>query len=129
MKKYKITVNGTSYDVEVEEIRHGLAAAIPHVTPPAHKPVHNTATQKQTPPASTFSAPQGSVSVNAPMPGLILGVKVNVGEQVKKGQVLCILEAMKMENEITAPNDGTVTHFAVSQGDSVSTGQLLVVLG
>ena len=78
-------------------------------------------------PAATGAVLQGS-PVTSPMPGTILAVNVKVGETVKKGQVLCILEAMKMENEIMAPGEAVVASIEVSAGDSVNTGQVLIVL-
>ena len=113
MRKFLINVNGNSYEVEVEEIRDGVAAA--PVAAPAPK-------------AAPAAAPAGAATVTAPMPGTILSVNVKVGESVKKGQVLCILEAMKMENEIMANGDGKVASIAVNAGDSVNTGQVLIVL-
>ena len=117
MKNYTITVNGNVYDVTVEE-GTGSAAA------PAAK-----AAPKAAPKAAKKAAPagaQGAVKVNAPMPGKILKVNVNAGTAVKKGDVLLVLEAMKMENEICAPQDGTVATVECSVGDSVETGKVLV---
>ena len=107
MKNYTITVNGNVYDVTVEE-----GASTGAVSAPAAKP------------AATGTA--GSVKINAPMPGKIVDVKVKVGDAVKKGQTVLVLEAMKMENEICAPQDGTVATVECSVGDSVETGKVLV---
>ena len=125
MKNYRITVNGTSYDVSVEELSGGAA---PVAAPVAAAPVAAPA------PAAAPAAPApaaggaGSVKVSSPMPGKILAVKANVGDSVKKGQVILILEAMKMENEIVAPQDGTVASINVNKGDSVVAGQTLASL-
>lgn len=130
MRKFLINVNGTSYDVEVEEIREGVAAPAP--APRAAAPAAPAAPKAAPAPAPKAAAkaavPEGATTVNAPMPGTILSIKVAPGEAVKKGTVLLILEAMKMENEIMAAADGTVAAVAVSTGETVSTGQLLVAL-
>ena len=107
MKNYTITVNGNVYDVTVEEGGAGSAAA-------------------PKPAAQTGAA--GAVKVNAPMPGKILSVKASAGQAVKKGEVIMILEAMKMENEIVAPQDGTIAGINVSAGDSVEAGAVLASL-
>ena len=119
MKNYVITVNGTSYEVSVEEV--GGAAPVQTAAPKAAAPV-------QTAPKAAASGAQGAVKVNAPMPGKILNVKASVGQAVKKGDVLLILEAMKMENEIVAPEDGTVASINVAVGDSVEAGAVLATL-
>lgn len=121
MKSYTITVNGNVYDVTVEE--NGAApAAAPKATPKAAP----AAAPKAAPKAAAGA--QGSISVSAPMPGKILGVKASVGQAVKKGEVLLILEAMKMENEIVAPEDGTVASINVAVGDSVEAGATIATL-
>ncbi len=111
MKNYRITVNGTSYDVSVEELSGGAApvAAAPAAPAPA-------------------AGGAGSVKVSSPMPGKILAVKANVGDSVKKGQVILILEAMKMENEVVAPEDGTIASIDVTVGASVESGDTLATL-
>ncbi len=127
MRKFIINVNGNSYEVEVEEIKDGVAAApaAPKAAAPAAAPTAPAAA----PAAPKAAAPAaGSVSVNAPMPGTILAVNVKAGDDVKKGQVLCVLEAMKMENDITATADGKVASVSVNVGDAVETGQVLVSL-
>lgn len=116
MKKYSIKVNGKTYEVEVEEIG---ASAQNYSAPVAAAPAPAPAKQ---------SAPAGAMTVKAPMPGTINAIKVKSGEAVKKGQVLAILEAMKMENEIMADADGTVASVAVTQGQSVNTGDIIVTL-
>ena len=125
MKNYKITVNGTTYDVAVEEVGAGSApAAAAPVAAPAAAPAPAVASAAK--PAAPGS--QGSVVVSAPMPGKILAVKTEVGKAVKKGDVLLVLEAMKMENEIVAPEDGTVASVDVSVGSSVESGDTLATL-
>ena len=125
MKNYRIKVNGTSYDVSVEELSGGAA---PVAAPVAAAPVAATA------PAAAPAAPApaaggaGSVKVSSPMPGKILAVKANVGDSVKKGQVILILEAMKMENEVVAPEDGTIASIDVTVGASVESGDTLATL-
>ena len=119
MKNYTITVNGKSYEVSVEE-RGGASAP---VTPVASAPVAPVA---KAAPASSGS--EGRVNVVAPMSGKILGVKVSVGQAVKKGEVVAVLEAMKMENDIVALEDGTIASINVNVGDSVETNQTLVTI-
>ena len=104
MRKFNITVNGVAYDVAVDEIGGAPSAA------PA-------------------AAPANGTKVNAPMPGNILDVCVKVGDKVSNGQKLVVLEAMKMENDITSPADGTIASISVNKGDMVSTGDNLVVIG
>ena len=119
MKNYTITVNGKSYEVSVEE-RGGASAP---VTPVASAPVAPVA---KAAPASSGS--EGRVKVVAPMSGKILGVKGSVGQAVKKGEVVAVLEAMKMENDIVALEDGTIASINVNVGDSVETNQTLVTI-
>ena len=124
MKNYTITVNGNVYDVTVEEGAAGAATSAPKAAAPkaaAPKAVAPKAAPKA-------AAGQGSVKVNSPMPGKILSVKASVGQAVKKGEVLMILEAMKMENEVVAPEDGTVASIDVAAGDSVEAGVVLATL-
>ncbi len=112
MKKYRVNVNGTSYEIEIELMSETEAKAAPSVAPAA-------------------PAPQASgegEAIQSPMPGTILDVKVNVGDSVKKGQVLMILEAMKMENEIMAGTDGVITSIGVTKGASVQTGDALCTI-
>jgi len=125
MKTYTITVNGNVYDVTVEE--GGAVAAAPVAAAPKAAPV----AAPKAAPAPKAAAPagaQGGVKVNAPMPGKILGVKVAAGQAVKKGDVLLVLEAMKMENEIVAPQDGTVASVNTSVGEQVEAGAVLATL-
>jgi len=118
MKNYTITVNGNVYDVTVEE---GQTSGAPTSAPVAKK-----AAPKAAPKAAAPTGAQGAVKVAAPMQGKILKVLVSPGASVKKGDVLLILEAMKMENEISAPQDGTVATVECAVGDSVETGKVLV---
>lgn len=116
MKKYRVNVNGTVYEVELEDISGSAVAAAP-VSAPAAAPA-----------APVAAAPAGGEQVVAPMPGNILAVNVKDGDSVKAGQVLMVLEAMKMENEIAAPKAGTVAQIIVSKGAVVETGAPLVVI-
>lgn len=118
MKSYTITVNGNVYDVTVEEGKTSGAAA---------KAAAPKAAVKAAAPAAPAGA-QGAVKVEAPMQGKILKTVVSAGSAVKKGDVLVVLEAMKMENEICAPQDGTVATVECSVGDSVETGKVLVTM-
>ncbi len=125
MKNYRITVNGTSYDVSVEELSGGAApAAAPVATAPVAAPAPAAAPAAPAPAAGGA----GSIKVSSPMPGKILAVKANVGDSVKKGQVILILEAMKMENEVVAPEDGTIASIDVTVGASVESGDTLATL-
>ena len=121
MKNYTITVNGNVYDVTVEEGTGSTAGAAKAATPKAAAP-------KAAPKAAAPAGAQGAVKVNAPMPGKILKVNVNAGAAVKKGDVLLVLEAMKMENEICAPQDGTVASIEVAVGDHIEAGALLATM-
>ena len=118
MKNYRITVNGTAYDVAVEELGAGAVPAAAPAAPVAAP----AAAPAAAPSAPATSGAEGSVKIAAPMPGKILAIKANVGQAVKRGDVVMILEAMKMENEITAPEDGTVAGINVAVGDSVESG-------
>ena len=119
MKNYTITVNGNVYEVTVEESgaeSAPVAAAAPKAAPKA-------ATKKAAP-----AGAQGSVKIEAPMIGKILKLVANVGATVKKGDVLVVLEAMKMENDIVAPQDGTVASINVTVGQSVEPGEILATM-
>lgn len=125
MKNYTITVNGNVYEVTVEEGFTGAASA-PKAAAPAPKAAPAAAPKAAPAPAAAPAGAAGAVAVTAPMPGKILGVKASAGQAVKRGQVLLILEAMKMENEIVAPQDGTVASINVNKGDTVNSGDVLV---
>ena len=112
MKKYRVNVNGSLYEIEIEEMSAPATMSAP--TAPA---------------APAATAPAGGAQVKAPMPGTILDVKVQNGQSVKKGTVLCVLEAMKMENEIQSPCDGKITSLNVRKGDSVETQALICTIG
>ena len=112
MKKYRVTVNGTPYEIELEE----LTGAAPAPAAPAAAP------------APAPAAPAGGEQVASPMPGTILAVNVAAGDAVKRGQVLMVLEAMKMENEIMCPRDGRVISVNTSKGAAVESGTLLCVI-
>jgi biotin carboxyl carrier protein len=132
MKNYKISVNGQSYDVTVEEVGAVNTAANTPAAPRA-VPVRATGPSPAAVPASpapqsTAASPSGATQVKAPMPGTLLSYKVAQGQAVKRGEVLLILEAMKMENEIVSPVDGVVSALCVSEGASVNTGDILVEL-
>ena len=116
MKKYNVTVNGNSYEITLEVVDAADVKATAPVAPVA-------------PAAPAAPATAGGETVNSPMPGTILSVNVQNGATVKKGDVLMILEAMKMENEIMSPCDGTVTSVNVQKGSSVETGAVLCVIG
>lgn len=111
MKKYRVNVNGSLYEVEIEEMQAPATMSAPTAAP-APAPV----------------AAGAGTQVKTPMPGTILDVSVQNGAKVKKGDVLVILEAMKMENEIQAPCDGTVTSMSVRKGDSVETQALICTI-
>ncbi|MBD3305275.1 biotin/lipoyl-binding protein [candidate division KSB3 bacterium] len=147
MKTYQVTVDGQVYEVTVEEITGTASpqrATQPSSPPPPPAPKPK-ASQPAAPSAPARPAPQpapsqpkapkpvassaGGHQVQAPMPGKVLSVNVSQGDAVKNGDVLLILEAMKMENDIMAPADGTIASIEVKSGDSVNTGDVLVVIG
>ena len=128
MKKFNIKVNGKTYEVEVEELGGTPAVYTAPVAPVAAPATAPAAPVQAAPAAPAASGTAGAISVNAPMPGTINAIKIKVGDSVTKGQVLVVLEAMKMENEIMADSDGTVASVAVSQGQTVNTGDVLVTL-
>lgn len=122
LKKYRVTVNGQIYDVGVEEMG-GTSVASPVVSasaPVAAVPAPSSA------PAPVTGGTSSAGTVKAPMPGTVLSVKVSAGQLVKRGSVLLILEAMKMENEICALGDGTVTQVRVQAGTTVNTGDPMI---
>ncbi|MBO7195885.1 MAG: acetyl-CoA carboxylase biotin carboxyl carrier protein subunit [Clostridia bacterium] len=122
MKKYNITVNGTTYEVVVEEVNGSSS----------HAPVYSSPVATAAP-AATSSAPKtssattsGANTVVAPMPGTVLDIKVSVGQAVKKGEVICVLEAMKMENDIPAPCDGVIASVNVQKGATLAANDVIV---
>ncbi len=138
MNRYKVTVNGTAYDVLVEDMGAAQAsyapvaqtpAVVPAAAPVAAPQPAPVAAPAPTPAPAPAAMPAGASVIEAPMPGKILKISVAVGASVVSGDVLLILEAMKMENEISAPAGGTVREIRAREGDSVNTGDVLVVLG
>lgn len=143
MKKFIIKVNGSEYEVEVEEVRQdGMEGqAIPEIktvnpvsaqTAPAASPAKgngksNNANKNNK--NNNNAIPAGARIIDSPMPGVIVDISVNEGDTVKKGDVLLILEAMKMENEIVSPVDGNITSVNVSKGASVNAGDVLLSIG
>ncbi len=148
MRKYLIKVNGVNYEVEVEEIGSGSSfpAAAPVAAPasaptgvapafaaapvaaPTAMPAAPAPSAPAASPATSAAGSMGSVIVKAPMPGTILSIAVTAGTTVKKSQVLCVLEAMKMENEIVSPRDGVIAGVHTGKGNSVQAGEPLVSL-
>ena len=115
MKKYRVTVNGTAYEIELEELTGAAPAPAAAAAAPAPAP-------------APAAAPAGGEQVTSPMPGTILSINVAAGDAVKRGQVLMVLEAMKMENEIMCPCDGKIASVNTSKGASVESGTLLCVI-
>lgn len=148
MAKYQYTVGGADYDVEIVEIE-GLVAKVnvngkefevelKKALKPTSRPIQKVATPAPAAasapapaaaPAAPAAAPGAGTKVEAPLPGTITEIKVNVGDQVKKGDTILVLEAMKMQNNIEAECDGQVTSVLVKQGDSVMEGTALVTIG
>lgn len=118
MKNYRITVNGNAYDVTVEETGATASAPVAKAAPKS----------APAPAVKAAAGSEGATKVNAPMPGKIISVKASVGAAVKKGDVILILEAMKMENEVVAPADGTIASINVNEGASVEAGDVLATL-
>lgn len=129
MKKFNVTVNGTTYEVEVEEVKAAgnkpAATPAPKAAAPAPAPAPKAAPAA----APKAAAGAGEHSIDAPMPGKVVKLVASEGAAVKAGEVLLILEAMKMQNEITADADGTVKKFNVSAGQSVKAHESLVIIG
>lgn len=125
MKTYNITVNGNTYLVEVEEVANGAVTSPVNAAPVAAAPAPAV---KPASPAKAAASAGGRIKVSAPMPGTVVKVCVEAGAAVKKGDTLCVLEAMKMENEIKAPEDATVNSVLAKAGASVTSGELLVTL-
>ena len=123
MKNYNVTVNGVTYTVTVEEIAEGAVAA--PVAAPAPVAAASVPTPAAAPKAAATAAGE---AVKAPMPGTILKMNVKVGDKVEKDSLVCILEAMKMENEIFSPVSGTVTAVNAPQGATVNSGDAIVTI-
>nr|WP_315019947.1 biotin/lipoyl-containing protein [uncultured Aminipila sp.] len=129
MKKYNIKVNGSTYEVEVEEVGVNAAPSVsPVVRPVAAAPVSTPAPAAPKAPAVAAPIAAGAQTITAPMPGTVLEVKVTPGQVVKAGDILIILEAMKMENEILAPSDGTIDTVQTTKGASVNASDILVTI-
>lgn len=141
MRNFRVIVNGNEYDVLIEETvpsgfsnknidRATVDSAPVSVSAPSpvHEPVVAVPTSAPAPKTQSPSVPAGSDSITSPFPGIIIDVRVSVGAKVNKGDVLVIVEAMKMENEIVAPSSGVVKDIKVSKGATVDTGEILVVL-
>jgi glutaconyl-CoA/methylmalonyl-CoA decarboxylase subunit gamma len=143
MKRYNVTVNGSVYQVEVEEVKGEFTQPIapvatatpqPVAAPISAAPKAPTTQQEEAPKAQETAKPVAKTSnaagekIQCPMPGTIVKVNVTEGATIKKGDVLVVLEAMKMENEIMAPVDGTVAQLSVAKGAAVNTGDLLLVI-
>lgn len=129
--KAKVIVNGMSFDVEMQGTLNesdlpDASAADASAAPAAPKAAAPAAAPKAAAPAG---APGKGTPVKAPLPGVVTAINVNVGQKVKKGETVVVLEAMKMENNIAAECDGTVTSVCVAQGDSVMEGTVLVTVG
>lgn len=139
-RKFRVTIGGITYNVEVEELGAAGSPAPVHVQAPAPIRVAAPAPAAPAPaqaaaPAAAAPAPAakapvaGGEAVRAPLPGMVVGVKVEAGQQVNPGDVLLVLEAMKMENDITAPVGGTIKEVLVEKGSAVSLGDALLVIG
>ena len=129
MKKYNVTVNGVTYEVLVEEADSASAAAPAPSPAPAAVPKAPAAPKAPSAPKAAPSAAQGGIKVTAPMPGTILKMNVKVGDTVKANDLVCVLEAMKMENEIFAKEGGVVKTVDAPQGSSVNSGDTIITLG
>ena len=131
--KYKVTLNGRTYEVEVEAGKAMCVAEYEAIVPsaapaPVAAPAPAAAAPVAAPAPAAAAAPVAGEAVTAPMPGNILKVNVSAGQSVKEGELLVVLEAMKMENEIFAPKTGTVAQVLVQKGSTVNTGDVLVVI-
>lgn len=135
MRKFNITVNGKTYEVDVEEVG-GVSAPAPRpaaapvaaAPAPVSKPAVAPAAAPAPAPAQSAEIPAGGTKINAPMPGTILDIRKNVGDSVNSGDVLLILEAMKMENDIVSPVAGKVISIHVTKGASVNSGEVMIVI-
>ena len=126
-KKFNVTVNGTKYEVEVEEVKAAGSAPAAKAATPAPAPAPKAAAPVAAAPKVTAGA--GEHSIDAPMPGKIIKLVATEGQAVKAGEVILILEAMKMQNEITADTDGTLKKFNVAAGQSVKVHESLAIIG
>lgn len=126
MRKFLVKVNGSQYEVEVEELSADEARGAAQSAPAAAQPAPQAAPQNTPAPAPAPAASVGGKTITAPMPGSIISVNVKNGDSFRSGQVLLVLEAMKMENEIMAPCDGKVLSVNVNQGASVNSGDVLI---
>lgn len=133
--KYRVVVDGTAYTVEVESLGAGAAIPAPVAAPAAPAapvapatPAAPAAPAAPEAPTAPATVAEGASTVTAPMPGKILSLKVNVGDSVNSGDLVLLLEAMKMENEVFASASGKVTEIRVKSGDSVNTGDVLLVI-
>ncbi|WP_291576193.1 biotin/lipoyl-containing protein [Clostridium sp. UBA4548] len=131
MKKYVIKLNGKVYEVEMEEVTGETSAAYEKISTASQNSIQQNSVQQSNAPENNAAQSSGSQNaegeiLDAPMPGNIINVAVKVGDTVKKGQLIIVLEAMKMENEIVSPKDGIITSVAVSKGQSVNAGDALV---
>jgi glutaconyl-CoA/methylmalonyl-CoA decarboxylase subunit gamma len=131
MKRYKVHINGKSYEVAIEELGDGpsqpTAAPVPATPPPATPQPAKTAAAAA-PKSTSNEAGSAAGTIRSPMPGTILRVAIAPGDNVKKGDTLLILEAMKMENEILAPENGSIKEVNVAKGASVNAGDLLLTM-
>ena len=136
MRKFVVNVNGNSYEVEVEEVG-GTPVSVPSAVRPvqtvasapvAPAPVPAAPTVAPAPATPVSNGAEGAVKISAPMPGTILDIKVKAGDVVKKGTLVIILEAMKMENEILSPQDATVVSVNVTKGQQVNSGDVMLTL-
>ena len=126
MKRFNVTVNGVAYDVTVEEV--GGVASAPVAAPVAAPAVAPAAPVAAPAPAAAPAGPAGAVAVKAPLQGTVMKVLVKAGDKVTKGSPVCVIEALKMENDVPAPADGVVASVNVKSGDSVKTDEVLLTL-
>ena len=131
MRKFSIVVNGTAYEVDVEEIGAGAAAPVVAAPAPVAAPVaapKAAPVKAAAPKAAAPAGAAGAVEIKSPMPGTVLGIKCTVGQAVKKGDPVVMIEAMKMETPIPAPQDGTIASINTQQGATVASGDVLVTM-
>jgi|ASRL01.1.fsa_nt_gi biotin carboxyl carrier protein len=127
MRKFQVTVNGNTYEVDVEELASGAQGNTSQVTS-TNTPSTSSAPTSAPSPAPASAGTSGDTLLEAPMQGKIVSVKVSVGDVVNEGDVVAVLEAMKMENEVVAPNAGTIASINVTSGQSVEAGDLIASL-